>query len=64
VGGSAARYHLLRRYGLSHALREAIRSDNKVRAEAEEELRLASAIDPNRCVVSAEYAAVLREALA
>lgn len=62
--GAAARYHLLKRYGLSrHKLREAIRADAKVRAEAEEELRLASLIDPDRDVVSAEYAGMLRDAL-
>lgn len=60
-----AHYQMLRRYGLSRQkLRDAVRSDPKVRAEAERELDLAAQIDRNRDIVSAEYADILREALA
>lgn len=59
-----ARYYLLKHHGLSREkLRAAVRSDPKVRAEAEQELALAAQIDRDRDIVSAEYADMLREVL-
>jgi len=60
-----AQYHLLQRYGNDKLkLRGMIMADRKVRAEAEEELRQCESIDRDRCVITAEYAEILREALA
>jgi hypothetical protein len=64
------KFDLYRRHGLSIAnLRAAIQSDPKLRAEAEAEY---AAVEPfaegnhldGRCVMSKEYAAILRQALA
>jgi len=62
---TAAKYDLFKRYGLSRtALREAVQTDPAARQEAEDELAICNQIAEDRCHVTRDYAAILREALA
>lgn len=59
-----AQFHLFKRYNRDmKALREAVKTDPAVHAEAEAELAAVQGISRQRSVVAAEYADILREAL-
>lgn len=59
----AARFHLLAQHRTVADLRKAAAADLAVRKEIEAEIAALAGIHPDRCVMTKEYVAALKEAL-